>query len=232
MVSSFEITTVDLKALRVEVLPRKVQKAFQNIILFDFLPCDDWYLAGGTALALQTGHRKSFDLDFFTPRVSFHEDVLERSLFATGAWNTTFRDKGTIYGEFIDIKVSFIAYPFFHPSPQRVRCGNVCVLAPHDIAPMKIIAISQRGRKRDFVDLYWYCLNRESLAEIVQRAVHQYPGQQHNLHHFLKSLSYFADADEDPMPEIFFDASWETIKAYFQKEVPCITKELLHLDEQ
>jgi predicted nucleotidyltransferase component of viral defense system len=73
--------------------------------------------------------------------------------------------------------MSFIVYPFFQPSLARLRCGNIRILLPKDIVAMKIVAISQRGRKRDFVDLYWHCLNRESLGDVVRRALRQYtPG--------------------------------------------------------
>lgn len=52
--------------------------------------------------------------------------------------------------------MSFIAYPYFKPSGDWLHYGTIRMAKPHDIAVMKIIAISQRGRKRDFVDLYWY----------------------------------------------------------------------------
>lgn len=77
-----------------------------------------------------------------------------------------------------------------------------------DIAVMKIIAISQRGKKRDFFDLYWYIINREPLLAVLQRVKEQYPKTQHNYHHIIKSLTYFEEAQEDPQPQIFFDATW------------------------
>ncbi len=154
---------------------------------------------------------------------------LERFLFNTKEWETTFRESGTLYGRLRDAKMSFIAYPFFKPSPARVRCGNICILTPADIAAMKILAISQRGRKRDFVDLYWYCSNREALESIILRAIYQYPGQEHSLPHILKSLVYFEDAENDPMPKLFFRADWRAMKAYFRREVPKVTMKLLKL---
>lgn len=194
-----------------------------------FLERGDWYLAGGTALALQVGHRQSVDLDFFTPRRSFQEVILERSLFNTKQWTTSFREKGTIYGALFGAKMSFIAYPFFKPSNYFLQCGQVKILESYDVAAMKIIAISQRGRKRDFIDLYWHCLNKEPLVKIIKRAVNQYPGQEENINHILRSLTYFTDAEEDPMPPLFFNATWRGIKEYFKKEAPQIAKEFLGL---
>lgn len=70
-------------------------------------------------------------------------------------WITDIEDKNTVYGELFKAKVSFIAYPFFIPKQKIITHGSVRVLDKRDIAVMKITAISQRGRKRDFFDLYW-----------------------------------------------------------------------------
>ena len=83
--------------------------------------------------------------------------------------------------------MSYIAYPFFRPSIHGLMCGNVHILLPADIAVMKMIAISQRGRKRDFIDLFWYCTyTQDSLSNIMRRTIQQYPEQNHNINHFLK----------------------------------------------
>lgn len=217
------------KELFLYLLPRFTRTAFllsAKLPLFKEFP---WYLAGGTALALQVGHRQSVDLDFFIPRIAFEELALERTLLATKKWQTSLRQKGTLYGQLAHAKMSFIAYPFFVPSRKMLQYGMVHMLLPHDIAAMKIVAISQRGRKRDFVDLYWYCTNHEPLDAVLKRAVDQFPGQEKNLNHILRSLTYFADAEEDPMPKLFFKATWKDIKKYFKHEVPKTAREVLRL---
>jgi len=229
MVSRSSLTRCDPKNLHLGILSVKVGKAFLHAAELKFLPCGKWYAAGGTALALQVGHRLSVDLDFFSPERKVNLTSLERQFFNTGHWSTSFRDGGTLYGRFWGAKMSFISYPFFRPAHPKVKCGRICILAPQDIAAMKIIAVSQRGRKRDFVDLYWYCLNREPLAGVIRRAIRQYPGQEHNLHHFLKSLVYFEDAENDPMPRLFFQATWNGVKKYFRREVPRAARDLLNL---
>jgi len=224
-----KITSVDANDLHTEVLPQETQKAFSACIDLDFLK-PDWYLAGGTALALQVGHRSSEDLDFFTQHKDFDIAAMERALQNRGDWATTQTQAGTLYGIFHGAKVSFIAYPFFHPSSVRVQCDKVQMLVPDDIMVMKILAISQRGRKRDFVDMYWYCaVHGSSLLDTIRRAVAQFPGKEHNVPHFLKSLVYFEDAEDDPMPRLHFKADWKEIKAYFRKEVPPIATQLLGL---
>jgi len=205
--------------LYLNILPIKTKKAFLSCAELPFLKEKGWYLAGGTALAMQVGHRQSVDLDFFIPQFKFNEIILEKKLLATKKWQTTYRETGTIYGKYLDAKMSFIAYPFFKPGKKRIQYKNISVIIPEDIAVMKIIAISQRGKKRDFFDLYWYCHNREPLAEIIPRVYKQYPGLDHNLNHIIKSLIYFEDAENDPEPKIFFTANWREVKKFFRQEI-------------
>jgi len=213
-----------------EALPPETKQALESFSEMPLFNTGGWYLAGGTALALQIGHRKSVDLDFFTSEKEFDELKLERTLINTDKWDTSSKDSGTIYGEYLHAKVSFIAYPFFTSSGKYAHFGTIKILTPEDIAVMKIIAISQRCRKRDFVDLYWYVKNREPLEEILQRVQKHYPRKNLNMTHFLKSLNFFAEAESDPMPTLLFDATWEEIKKYFQTEVPRITKKMLNLE--
>lgn len=213
--------------LKLEILPAKTKKAFfycaEN---FSWLNNYGLYLAGGTALALQAGHRQSVDLDFFTERKNFDNGTLERKLMSGNNWETTYAESGTIYGKLIGAKMSLIAYPFFIPAKPFLRFGKLKILAKEDIAVMKIIAISQRGRKRDFADLYWYFKNREPLMDVLHRVKKQYPQQKHNMHHIIKSLVYFNDAEKDPMPSLFFSASWKEIKNFFQGEVAHASRSL------
>lgn len=223
------LKTVQPEDLRLDILPSATRRAFLACVKLPLFQHNKWYLAGGTSMALQVGHRQSVDLDFFTPLKKIKEIEIERELLNTGHWQMTYRESGTIYGKFMEAKMSLIAYPFFIPSKKKLLCGTISILLPTDIAAMKIIAISQRGRKRDFVDLYWYCQNQEPLEEVVKRAVRQYPGQEDNLNHIMKSLTYFVDAENDPQPKIFFKADWREIKKFFQKEAVVLSKKLIGL---
>lgn len=229
MVTHVSVERITEKDLFLQRLPRVTAHAFLEIAKLPLLVRTPWYLAGGTALALQVGHRASVDLDFFSNRFQFNETAWERKLLETKLWRTSFRQDGTLYGVFDGAKMSFIAYPFFHPGARRLRYGNVSMLCPEDIAAMKIVAISQRGRKRDFLDLYWYCVNREQIGTVIRRAIRQYPGQECNTHHILKSLVYFEDAEDDPMPKIHFSAPWKQVKEFFIREVPRAAKEFFDL---
>ena len=209
-------------------LPKPTLEALDYFSRERWLDGSDWYLAGGTALALQVGHRSSEDLDFFISDKNFDlNDVLKH--LSAPEWQTDFARAGTIWGSYRGAKVSFIAYPFFVPKEKMLAYGNISMLAIRDIAVMKIVAISQRGRKRDFVDLFWYTKNNEAFADVLRRLPNQYPTVAHDYHHILKAMLYFDDAEDDPMPLLHFKADWEDVKAYFRREVPGIAKELLGL---
>lgn len=201
------------------ILPSETKKALVFLSKQAWIGDLSWYLAGGTALALETGNRRSFDLDFFTTEPYFNNSELLNKFSENHDWKTTINKENTIYGELFGAKISFIAYPFFIPKQDFIQYGTIHILHPLDIAVMKIVAISQRGRKRDFFDLYWCAKNIEPLENLMKRLKTQYPSVAHNYHHILKSLVYFHDAQSDPEPEIFFKATWKEIKKYFQREI-------------
>ncbi|MCX5977024.1 MAG: nucleotidyl transferase AbiEii/AbiGii toxin family protein [Coprothermobacterota bacterium] len=213
-----------------EILSPQTKKALDFLSEEAWLAESKWYLAGGTALALQAGTRKSFDLDFFTSESEFDGETLLANFLMTPDWRTEWVKKNTIYGELFGSKISFLANPLFLPGRAPIRHGAVSVLAAFDIAVMKIIAISQRGRKRDFYDLYWCARNLEGLKDLILHLPAQYPSVAHNYHHILKSLVYFQDADSDPDPMIYFQASWEGIRSFFQREMPQIARTLIIQD--
>ena len=212
-----------------KTLPFETVKAFEFMSTKDWLKDQEWYLAGGTALALQIGHRKSYDLDFFTQKKNFENNDVLNEFLDIKKWKVTMDRKNTVYGELFGCKMSFIAYPFFIPNQKPIYYGSVKILAPLDIAVMKVIAISQRGRKRDFFDLYWCVHNLESLEKIMERLKVQYPHVVHDYHHILKALHYFTDAEEDISPEIYFDADWARVKKFFRSEVPRVMKNIMNL---
>lgn len=210
-----------------ETLPKETRRALDFLSKESWLKIGKWYLAGGTALALQVGNRKSLDLDFFIEEKDFDEKKLITRFLSNKDWETEVEEKNTVYGQLLGAKVSFIAYPFFVPKQKPLWYENIRVLDKIDIAVMKITAISQRGKKRDFFDLYWCAENLEPLEEIIKRLKVQYPSVAHNYHHILKSLVYFEDAESDPDPEIYFDADWGKVKRFFTKEIPIIADRLI-----
>lgn len=215
---------------RYAAVPRKTKKALDAFSKQEWLAHGGWYLAGGTALSLQAGHRVSYDLDFFTPRRGVDtKKVMDTLAIFKDAWHTDVEESGTLYGRLMDVKVSFISYPFFVPKQPLRKHGTIRVLQPRDIGVMKIVAVSQRGRKRDFFDLYWCAHHVEPLEALIRRLPEQYPSVAHNFNHILSALIYFKDAEGDPEPVLRFDAQWEGVKQFFEKEVPRIAKAVIGL---
>lgn len=168
----------------------------------------DFYLAGGTALALQFGHRLSVDLDFFSQKDFTLADA-KKALVSLGAYTLENEEPGTLDGELDGVKLTLLRYeyPLLFPF---VDFGGVRLADPRDIACMKLDAISSRGSKKDFIDLF-VILEKYQLRDIFDLFDKKYAGIAYNRLHLLKSLSYFADAEEEPMPRMLRELSWETV---------------------
>jgi predicted nucleotidyltransferase component of viral defense system len=178
---------------------------------------DNAYLAGGTACALQIGHRISVDLDFFTPQ-EFDAEELVRSLKNIGEFKLDKQSWGTILGEFEKIKFSIFVYKYPVLFPFR-SLVDINILDLRDIAAMKINAISTRGIKRDFIDLYFICQKGISLKETLSFYNRKYRTLASNIVHIQKSLVYFVDAEMTAMPKMLKKVAWEDVKRYFENEV-------------
>jgi len=113
-------------------------------------------------------------------------------------------------------KVSFLGYvyPVLYPSTPFL---DVAIADPRDIACMKVSAIASRGTRRDFVDLY-VCAKRYGLKEILRMFGTKYAQAQCSKPHILKSLTFFADAERDPMPHMLEEISWDRVKQFFLRE--------------
>jgi predicted nucleotidyltransferase component of viral defense system len=176
---------------------------------------EHFYLVGGTALALQLGHRISVDLDFFAPS-DFSLAALKEALPAVGKYTLTNEEPGTLDGMLDDVKLTFLRYPY--PLLFDLVTWNGMPMAdPRDIAAMKLSAISSRGSRKDFIDLY-VLLNRYHLSELINLFEKKYSGVTYNKLHLLKSLTYFDDAEEEPMPTMLHPISWEEVKRGIRTE--------------
>jgi len=178
---------------------------------------DNAYLAGGTACALQIGHRISVDLDFFTPQ-EFDAEELVRSLKNIGEFKLDKQSWRTILGEFEKIKFSIFVYKYPVLFPFKSLVG-INILDLRDVATMKINAISIRGIKRDFIDLYFICQKGVSLKEALSLYDRKYGTLASNIVHIQKSLVYFVDAEMAAMPKMLKKVTWEEVKKFFENEV-------------
>jgi len=178
---------------------------------------DKAYLAGGSACALQLGHRISVDLDFFTPE-EFNAKELIKSLKKIGNFKVDQESWGTILGTMEGIKFSIFTYKYPVLFPYK-SIFNINILELRDIAAMKIDAISTRGIKRDFIDLYFICQTGISLAKMLPFYDRKYGTLSSNIVHIQKSLVYFVDAEIAKMPKMIKKVDWPEVKRFFEKEV-------------
>ncbi|MFZ2339459.1 MAG: nucleotidyl transferase AbiEii/AbiGii toxin family protein [Bacteroidales bacterium] len=164
-------------------------------------------LVGGTALALQIGHRKSVDLDFFGT-ITADEYELSKQLTETGQ-ATILKKTENINIYVIDgIKTEIVNFHYKWLVNPLIESGLV-LAGMEDIAAMKLAAITGRGTKKDFIDLY-FLLKHFSLKQMLDFYLQKYPdGSEFNV---LKSLSYFDDAEEDEIPVMLHPLKWGTVK--------------------
>lgn len=176
-------------------------------------------LAGGTALALQIGHRRSVDLDFFGAR-QIDKDEMVALLEVAGDLHILQHTRNILIFNINGVKVDFVNYKYPWLRGTRIDEGIRLASLP-DIGAMKLGAIAGRGKKRDFTDLY-FLLKQFTLPELLGFYREKYPDGNEFL--VLRSLTYFEDAEEDNELELFEPAAWSDVKKTIENEVKKILK--------
>jgi hypothetical protein len=166
-------------------------------------------LVGGTALALQLGHRNSIDLDFFGA-IDTNASQIQNQLQEHGFEVEIKYDSKNIKTFIVDgIKVDIVNYSYkwldLSVEEEGVRMASL-----KDIAAMKLSAITNRGTKKDFVDIY-ALLQHFSLKEMLNLYEQKYPNC--SIFNVVRSLCYFEDAETNPMPKMFVETDWGEIKS-------------------
>lgn len=174
----------------------------------------DCRLVGGTSLALQYGHRKSVDLDFFG---SFLSDSLQikDELKTIGSYQVIQESKFIFQYIVEGVKVDFVNYPYKWID-EALNEESLKLASSKDIAAMKLSAITNRGTKKDFIDLY-ELLAHFSLKQLFEFYQEKYTDGVPFL--TLKSMTWFEDAEADPMPFMLRDYTWENVKQKIRDEV-------------
>jgi hypothetical protein len=178
----------------------------------------EFYLAGGTGAALRLGHRVSRDLDLFSRR-GIDPGRIRDTLREAGHFIVDQSDSRTLWGRFNDTKVSF-----FHYSCPLLRETNpfmgMSVASLVDIACMKLDAVSSRGKKRDFIDLFFILeVGEMDVPDLLGLYEKKYGVGNVNRVHLLKSMVYFDDAENDPEPRMLIPFSWNRLKDEFRRRV-------------
>lgn len=166
-------------------------------------------LCGDTAVALYLGHRRSVDLDLFTA-ASFEAPALADSLMPTlPHYAVDAVSAGTIHGRLGEVHVSHIRQIGITLTPGLSYEG-VPLASLDSLCAMKCHALSMRGSRKDFVDVYALALAAGGITPVLRRAFSQAPTM--NRVHVLRSLTAFEEAEAQPMPEMLAPWSWDTIR--------------------
>lgn len=183
-----------------------------------FLKEYGFYLAGGTALALQLGHRSSMDLDLYTPKDFDYkklrgklEKKFKEAIFIQGA-------EGTLIMKIDKVAASFFHYPYHLIFPIVKFESFPPMASVKDIAAMKLIAIADRGIKRDFFDIY-FLLEDLALEEIFKWVKAKYP--KFNTYSAVRGLTYFDNAEKKKFQRriyLYKYVSWSNVKKVLIKK--------------
>jgi hypothetical protein len=181
-----------------------------------------FYLAGGSAIASHLHHRRSVDLDLFsvskevdlsTLAVSIREKVPDLEVVSAS--------DVSLHARIGEVPVDFVRYPYAPLEAPRAGAEAFPVAGLRDLAAMKLAAIARRGLRRDFWDLKAIADAGLSLREAADAYVAKFRLAESDLYHVLRALTYFADAESNPVyPQGLTRRGWERIKQYFEEEAP------------
>ena len=181
-----------------------------------------FYLAGGTALSLQLGLRKSYDFDFFTEQRFNSNALLARIKERWGDLKVIHVDQDTCDVLLDGVQTSFIWYPYPLVSDLVMEAASVPGLklcGVEDIAVMKLSAIGSRGSRKDFYDLYQiYQSVPQFDSQTLLNCAHRKFGADFDLTYMIAGMSYFEAADSEVLPETFVPADWERIRQFSRRE--------------
>jgi len=203
-----------MTSLHLEVLTDLGKALFPKLLVFK----DDFYLAGGTALALQLGHRVSADFDLFSP------DPIKKTLLsrvendlAGGPLAPMIATSRELTAMIKGVKCTFLHYPFalLYPFPVNTP---IRILSARELLVTKVYTIGRRGSLKDYVDL-WAGIEAGIVAfpELIELAGKKY-GEAFNDRLFLEQLLYLDDvADEILFMHGYVQPTKEELRGFFSK---------------
>lgn len=176
----------------------------------------DTRLVGGTALALQLGHRLSIDLDIFG-RWDYSLDLSVKFSAIGHADKASGTPDGKMAFFYIDdVKVDCVSYDMYRWLEPPIEEDGVRLAGIKDIAAMKVNAITNRGTRKDFVDMA-RLLDDYAIDDVFAWYRAKYPDANPAL--AMRSMSYFVDAETMPMPKMLTPFDWEAAKDHIRAAV-------------
>ncbi|MEJ5241003.1 MAG: nucleotidyl transferase AbiEii/AbiGii toxin family protein [Anaerolineales bacterium] len=201
-----------------EALTSETRQAFRIAATLPFI--HRYYLAGGTGLALHLGHRFSVDLDFFSESpdaVGAEERAMLRAAFDDPALNILFDTDMTFVVNWRGVGVSFFRLALYPLVQKPALIEGVPLATIEEIGAMKLAAITGRGTRKDYVDLY-FILQHTSLERLFEVAAVKYARVRTFAVSAMRALTYFNDAEATPMPRMLKPVSWAAIKRFLEAQ--------------
>jgi predicted nucleotidyltransferase component of viral defense system len=198
-----------------EVLTKRAAELYWSLSLFS-----GFYLAGGTALALQIGHRISVDFDLFS------DQDIERSLLprvqrvfsdaASIAPLINNSDELTVLVD--DVKITFLKYPFPTFDPFVIY-DDVPLLSVREIAATKAYTIGRRGAFKDYIDLYFILSEQHvTLTDIIDIAEKNF-GFEFNSRLFLEQLVFLDDVEDTDIQFLKTSITGAELLSFFEANI-------------
>ena len=198
--------------LHLNTIDKTMQTVLLSLLSRKYL--DDFSLVGGTSLSLRYGHRKSIDIDLFSPK-EFSPPIMDELIRADYS-DYVYRgnNRYMLFCNIGPVKTDIIYHPFALLSPVET-IDNIRMFSIEDVAAMKLFAICKRGTKKDFYDV-WALLHHFTAIQLANFFVEKY-GQE-KLIFLRKSIVYFEEANESEQPEILVKGlQWEQVKQVIYK---------------
>lgn len=178
----------------------------------------EFYLAGGTALSLQLGHRLSVDLDFFSQTQSDVPALIEPLRHALKDFSPVLADRS--WGNLVfladNVRVGFYGYGYNLVKPL-LKIDDFSLASLEDIGLMKLDALLLRASRKDFHDLYELC-KRIELRELLKLAPQKFPDVRDFEAQVARHLAYFDRAEQESPVPLIEQVEWDTVKDWFRQQ--------------
>jgi hypothetical protein len=186
-----------------------------------------FYLAGGSALGVHLGHRRSADLDFFSLGAEADFDALKAAVAGCFDRVEVRAETDAALRLLCDgLPIDFVRYPYPLLDAAGAAFG-VGLAGLRDLAAMKLSAIARRGLRRDFWDLFEIIRSGLTLRACGEAYVERFGVKEADLYHVLRALTYFEDAEKDPVfPPGLDEPRWRAIKELFREQAPQLVRPL------
>lgn len=200
--------------MKLEVLKSKQKEIWPGLRVFK-----DFYLVGGTALALQIGHRVSVDFDLFSEEpfsARLYSKIRREFLACHISRLINLPHQLTV--KVNDVKIDFVYDKFKFVEPP-IKFQGVKIAAIPEIAAMKAYTLNFRGSNKDYVDLYFILKEKYSTLSQIREIAEKKYGDEFNFRLFLEQLLYLEETKKAQIEFLKKEVSEEAAKRFFKGEI-------------